>query len=658
MVGTTVISGQPASLRQPRHGLVLPGMVWGSYPMRQEPTRSASRGWSWWTAWMARPRTPGQGETERFVAQVKAEVGRLDSLDEAAVAEALIDLRQRLTMGGLQGKSLCDAVAFMGFAVQRHTGWQVHDVQWLAAWWMLHDHLVEMATGEGKSVALVLAAGAAALAGVPVHLMTANDYLARRDETQWRPVFAQAGLCSAAVVSGAEPVQRKKAYQSHVVYLTAKEAGFDHLRDMLARHESRPEDQVMRGLCMAMVDEADSILLDEATTPLILSRDVLDRESMQTQRMSLYLARMLHAERDFLLDAHQTPQLTPAGRNRLGQACAGMKGPWLVERYRVEQVLRALTALHALHADVHYLVRDDQVQIIDATTGRLAVGRNWSRGLHQMVCLKEGVSPPKETCTLLETSYQRLFSRYHRVCGLSGTLWEDRFDLMATYGLAVSRLAPRLPSQRLDMGVSIMSDRQQQWQRVLDGIRPMVEQGRAVLVGTGSVAESQQLSQWLQQHGVTHQLLNARQDESGGAAERAMIASAGQAAAVTVATHMAGRGTDINVTDAVLQAGGLHVINTHLNASARIDRQLLGRTARQGQPGSSESILCWQSAPLCWWGQSAWRKQVLLHSRWCLCLVLWWQQWLSSNRLSRQRWALLLSQQASQQQTALAGRLD
>lgn len=661
MVGKPLNRPMPDTLRasvHPQGGLVVPGVVWGAYPLRQDKPLPISRLWSWFQAWSARPGHPGRWAARRFLVRVRAATLEWQSYEGPAWDEAVRALRQSLAAQGLGRRQVVQALALMACLVQRHTGWRLHDAQLLAAWWMLHNHLVEMATGEGKSVTMVMASGAAALAGVPVHLMTANDYLAQRDEAQWRPVYLAAGLTSAVVTASATSAQRRDAYRASVVYVTAKEVAFDFLRDCLARQQGQMNEQVLRGLCMAMIDEADSMLIDEAATPLVLSRSVQNQATLQTHRLAMYLARMLHIERDFVLDAQQVPHLTAAGLSRLAHAAASLPGLWQMERFRQEQVHLALTALHVLKADVHYLIKNEQVYIIDGTTGRLAIGRTWSRGLHQMICLKEKVPPLPETQTLMDTSYQRFFPRYHRICGLSGTLWEERFDLMATYGIPLVRVPLTHPSQRQDLGVHVCEDTRAKWQFVRDRALRLANQGRAVLIGVASVSDSQALSQCLGAAGVAHQVLNAQQDESGGRAERQVIEQAGRAGMVTVATHMAGRGTDIKVHADVLAQGGLHVINTHLNASPRVDRQLYGRAGRQGQPGSGECVLSWDDAALQPWGQWTWARAGLKQWPWLLEQALAWYQCLASSHLARQRWALVQSQRGVQQQTALAGRSD
>jgi preprotein translocase subunit SecA len=646
------------TMPSPRGGLVVPGVVWGSYPLRPEEALPASRSWAWFKAWARRPDLPTQWAARRFLGQVRGTIEVWQSREGVAWDASVQSLKQALASEGLSRRQVVQSLAMMACLVQKQTGWRLHDAQLLSAWWMLHNHLVEMATGEGKSVAMVMAAGAAALSGIPVHLMTANDYLAQRDEAQWRAVYRAAGLTTSVVTAASSPLQRREAYLAGVVYVTAKEVAFDYLRDCLARQQGQLNELVLRGLCMAMIDEADSILIDEAATPLILSRSVQNQVAVQTHRLAMYLARMLHVERDFVLDAQQVPYLTAAGVSRLTQAAAALPGLWQLARYRQEQVQLALTAQHVLQANVHYLVKDQQIHIIDGTTGRLAVGRSWSRGLHQMICLKEKVPPLPETQTLMDTSFQRFFPRYHRVCGLSGTLWEERFDLMATYGLPLRRVPLTRASLRQHLGTRVCEDACSKWQWVRNRAIELSQQGRAVLVGVASVSDSQALSQCLSEAGMAHQVLNAQQDASNGEAERHVIEQAGLSHMITVATHMAGRGTDIQVATDVLEKGGLHVINTHINASTRVDRQLYGRAGRQGQPGSSECVISWSDAALQPWGRRGWHKAIL--TRWpiLLRLVLACHQALASGHLARQRWALVQSQRGVQQQTALAGRSD
>jgi len=448
------------------------------------------------------------------------------------------------------------------------------------------------------------------------------------------------------------------------VHVTAREVAFDHLRDRAARAALDTAGIVLRGLCMAIVDEADSILIDEACTPLILSKQVSQREADQRYRLALFLARQLASGRDFLLPGGSAITLTEEGASLLVNLTKALEGPWKLKRYREEQVCLGLAALHIFQRDMDYLVREEGIHIVDGNTGRLAVGRVWSRGLHQMIAIKEGLAPEPENETLTETTYQSFFPRYHALAGLSGTVFEGRTELMSVYGLPVVRVPLRLPSRREVRATQVLPTALQKWQEVVRLAHAAAQSGRAVLIGTDTVADSEALARAFAQAGVSHQLLNARQDEANGEAEQAVIAAAGLPGAITVATHMAGRGTDIHLEPTVLERGGLHVINTNLNPSRRIDRQLYGRAARQGLPGSCECVLSWEDDAVrkimaTGWRAPLWRLATqIVHSR---AMAVWLCRSVQRRQeaLGRtQRWALLVNERHMARQLALAGRQD
>jgi preprotein translocase subunit SecA len=644
--------------------LVRPGPLHGPYPLKPLSERPASLMWSWCQQRWQSAGMPGVRDRQAFVTLVTEQVQRWLAKSDLDFAKDLTDLRAHLGMKGFERVLVARALGAVGAVVHRQLGWQVHEVQWLGAWWMLGGRLIEMATGEGKSLTVVLASCVAALAQLPVHVMTANDYLARRDAQQWQPVYEALGLSVAWITAGSSPLERRQAYAQEVVYVTAREVAFDHLRDQSAMAVGQGQNLVMRGLCMAILDEADAILIDEACTPLVLSQSIPAGDGAAQQRLALFLVRGLQRGVHFQWSPEQSLRLLTEGRDRLDRMAEGMSGPWRIQRYREEQAMLALTALHVLRRDVDYLVQDDAIALIDAPTGRLAQGRAWSRGLHQMVCIKEGVSVTAETQTLNQTTYQTFFPRYHRLCGLSGTLLEERAELMATYGLPVVRMPLRLPRQLKDLGLQVFITESEQWQATVRAARKAAEQGRAVLVGVGSVAESDALSRQMQAKGLAHRLLNARHDEEQGEAERQVIAKAGLPGAITVATHMAGRGTDIHLDDQVLDRGGLHVINTHLNASGRVDRQLSGRAARQGQPGSFEFILRQGDHTLAIWQRLVWvwrlsrlarGPQAVDSQRW-LRLLTHLAQRFAARRARMERWQLLQVQQAMKRQLMWTGR--
>ncbi len=385
----------------------------------------------------------------------------------------------------------------------------------------------------------------------------------------------------------------------YLTYATAREIAFDHLRDRvhlqaqgseLQRCAARlagdaPPPLLLRGLCMAIVDEADSLMIDEATMPLVLAETQDDPGHRAACFQALMLARRLTPGEDLHLDAEQLAvHWTEAGTERLEPLADSLGGAWLNRRHRQDLVGAALVALHGLVPDRHYLVREGRVELLDAVTGRAAPGRVWARGLQTLVELKEGcpVTPP--TRTSAQTSYQRFFLGYLRLSGISGTLAECRAELRAVYGRQIVAVPLRRPGLRQLAPPRLFATGQARAEAIPARVQALVAQGRPVLVGVDTVAEAQALSARLNVAGIDHQVLDARHD----ADEAAVVAMAGQAGTVTVATRMAGRGTDIELGAGVAERGGLHVLCCQDNASARLDRQCIGRAARQGDPGSAE----------------------------------------------------------------------
>jgi preprotein translocase subunit SecA len=488
--------------------------------------------------------------------------------------------------------------------VQTHLGFTPHDTQHLAAWTMLQGCLVEMATGEGKTVAMFLAAACAGLAGVPTHVLTANDYLAERDAAELRPLYEALGLRVACVTSASTPAQRRDAYAADVTYAAAREVAFDHLRDRVAHGRaggrlawtdaSDPAGgPLMRGLCLALIDEADSVLCDEARVPLILSGHGKQALAEVELRALLERTRALEIGQHATVTAAPgsgaaTVRLTRSGRAWLAAQSWATERPWSDLRWREDWALRALTVLHALQRDRDYAVQDERIVFIDPITGRAAPERQWSRGLHQLLALKESLPMPAPQQTLAQLTYQRLFSRYHQLGGMSGTLAEVAPEMALSYGTPVIRIPRHHPAQRRDLGVRVFEDVAQRWQAVVDQAGAVVAEGRSVLIGTASVAESEQLAQRLRACGLRPMVLNAVQSRL----ENEVIARAGQPGRITVSTQMAGRGTDIRLSPAVRAAGGLHVVVCADALPARQWRQLIGRSARQGDPGSAETLVC------------------------------------------------------------------
>ena len=564
--------------------LPMPGALGGRYPERRETRRAA--------------RLP-TSSARRYAAFVRR-VQRMDlrTIGEKALTARVGELRRRLAQEGLTEPGMALALAIAGEFAARELGTRPHAVQLHAARAMLDERLAEMATGEGKTLAAALAAAVAALARVPVHLITVNDYLALRDGEYLRPFYARLGLTTGIVTQQMDAASRRAAYACDISYCTAKELVFDYLRDSMARGRDAGSLQeridalvtprtVLRGLCMAIIDEADSVLLDEARVPFILSRAGAQQRPPEHFGRALELAARLEQGRDFSLDAElRSAELTPVGQEALAASAQGADRLWALPRYREEAVSLALSALHLFHRDCDYLVRDGRVKLIDATTGRTAPGRAWSRGLHQMIELKEGCRPGQVLETAAELTYQRFFSRYLRVCGMSGTLTEGRRELAQVYGLRVARVPLRTASLRSMLPTRVFAHARARWSFVVQRARELRDAGRAVLIGTDTVADSQALSEAMHDAGLEHVLLNARHDR----AEADVVAGAGAPGRITVATSMAGRGTDIALDPEVARRGGLHVILCQANPSPRIDRQFLGRCARRGEPGSCETL--------------------------------------------------------------------
>lgn len=526
------------------------------------------------------------------------------ALDTAQLDKLRIELRRRFRSQGLRHPLCIRAFALIRELAERTINLRHYDSQLMGGWVMLHGQLAEMETGEGKTLAATLAAATAALAGIPVHVITVNEYLVQRDAEAMGPLYRALGLTVGYVIHSMTPEERRAGYACDIVYGTNKQVAFDYLRDrlLLGNNRSRLRLQLesayadnnrqsqflLRGLCFAIVDEADSVLIDEARTPLILSRNIDSEKEHAAYHQALKLAQALENRHDFILDAAQrNVQLSMAGQQKLADLPLSKKGLWRNSRRREELVCQALHALHLLHRDRDYLVSEEKVLIVDANTGRTMPDRSWERGLHQLVEAKEGCPLTDAREQVGRLTYQRLFRRYMRLGGMTGTAREVSSELWAVYGLRVQRIPLHRPSRRRELPTLIYPRTKDKWDTVIASVREMQAQGRPVLIGTSSVADSELLSRKLTVTGISHRVLNARQDRE----EAEIVAAAGKKRQVTVATNMAGRGTDIPLADGVAELGGLHVLAACRNEAKRIDRQLAGRSARQGDPGSHQAIL-------------------------------------------------------------------
>ena len=541
----------------------------------------------------------------RLLADVEQSGQGLDAVSQAELDRRLKDLRRALRAAGTNRELSARVFALIREQAKRSLGKRHYDCQLLAGWVILNGMVAEMETGEGKTLAVTLAAATAALAGTPVHVLTVNDYLAARDAETLLPLYHALGLSVGVVTSDMGPDERRAAYACDLTYCTAKELAFDYLRDRLVfssdtseiirrmdrlyGHRGRSARLLLRGLHFAIMDECDSILIDEARTPLILSKSGQSDGSAGTYQQALSLAGSLAAGRDFRVrNRARDIELTEQGRAQLADLAEPLASEWAPPRAREALVRSALNALHLFHRDQHYLVREDGVQIIDENTGRVRPGHTWERGLHQMIEAKEGCDVSAAHQVLSRISFQRLFRRYLRFAGTTGTATEVGAELRSVYGLGVVRIPTHRPVQRQRQPERVYATAEDKWSAIVARVREIRKTGRPVLVGTRSVAASEALSQRLTAAGLWHQLLSARQDRD----EAEIVARAGERGRITVATNMAGRGTDIPLGADIPAIGGLHVIATERHEAGRVDRQLFGRCGRQGDPGSCELFTC------------------------------------------------------------------
>jgi len=582
-----------------------PGAALGPYPERQRERRSvldravarvAGRVSS--QPWLSR------GRARRFLKLVERHGEPLRDVLAKDLTRLVRDVRAELLQHGLVDDVVARTFALVREIAHRTLGTRHYDCQIIGGWVILNGMFAEMETGEGKTLTATLPASVAALAGIPVHVITTNDYLASRDAEAMFPLYAILGLCVGAVTSDmSAPDVRRAVYAGDITYCTNKQIAFDYLRDRVMMGDRRgrlnrlidgaqagdaTRQPILRGLCFGIVDEADSVLIDEARTPLILSREIPEMLDPQIYREALVLARQLEAGVDFLVDdSNRTVRLTDVGRDTLTCLCAGGSEFWQRRRHREDLIIQALRAIHQYFRDRHYLVHEDKVQIVDENTGRLMPDRSWEGGLHQLIETKECVDITPGTETIAKISYQKFFHRYIRLGAMSGTASEVAGEIWSTYGLRVVKVPTHRPLQRTAGGTRVFATAEQKWQWTVSRIRTLHELQRPILIGTRSVEASELLSVRLTEAKLPHAVLNARHH----ADEAKIIAGAGQPGRITIATNMAGRGTDIVLADGVADLGGLHVVMTEHNDAKRIDRQLYGRCGRQGDPGSFEAIM-------------------------------------------------------------------
>ncbi len=540
-----------------------------------------------------------------FVKKVERYGQTLAVETDAGLVQAADRLRLQFLRAGMRDELVARAFALVREAAFRTLSMRHFPSQIVGGRIMLQGMVAEMETGEGKTLTATLSAGTAALAGVPVHVITVNDYLTQRDAEWMRPVYEALGISIGYVVHGMMPADRRSAYGCDVTYCTNKEITFDYLRDWITL-EGRPgslrlqaeylygtagaraDRMLLRGLHFAIVDEADSVLVDEARTPLIISRPTEASDERTFLEQAVALAGSLEEGVHYRVDrGERKVDLTDDGRIRIKAHAEQMGLLWTGAVRRDETVRLALTANALFRRDEQYLVLDGKVQIVDEFTGRVMPDRSYEGGLQQLIEIKEGCDVTQQSETQARISYQRFFRRYLHLAGMTGTAREVNRELWSVYGLPVVAVPTHNRLRRKGFPDAIFMTQGEKWDAVSECVRQEHELGRPVLVGTRSVAASEKASQLLADMGLEHQVLNAKQDRE----EADIIARAGLAGSITIATNMAGRGTDIKLGEGIEKTGGLHVILTERHEAGRIDRQLSGRCARQGDPGSYQAIL-------------------------------------------------------------------
>ncbi len=546
-------------------------------------------------------------QVARLVRLVDAAAAPLAALDDAAVAARFHAAVALLRIGRGDRADLAalpTVLACVCVACKRQLGMWPHAVQCAGARALLLGELAEMHTGEGKTLVAAMAATMMAGSGAAVHVLSTNDYLARRDRDEMAPLFRFFGLHSGVVQGGMPAELRRVAYAQPICYAAGKEVVFDYLKDRVAGHGALParvsqlraylhpelaqaQPPLIPALHFAIVDEADSVMIDEARTPMILSREAPSVFPEPLMDWAMDAARGLVSGRDFRIGAARDVELRPGALGRTPPPPGDLGAQWQAPAWREHLLQQALAALHLYQRDQHYILSDGKVQIVDESTGRVMADRSWEQGLHQLIETKEGMPLTRGRETLARMTYQRFFRRYYLVAGLTGTAAEATRELWSVYRLRVRRIPPNRAKRRRHLPTRCLPDTAAKWQAVAASAGEVAARGQPVLVGTRSVEASEQVSAALAARGLAHVVLNARQD----AEEAAIVAEAGQAGRITVATNMAGRGTDIRLDADARAAGGLHVLLTEFHESPRVDRQLFGRSARQGEPGTVQAIV-------------------------------------------------------------------
>ena len=545
-------------------------------------------------------------DLRREAEQIDAQAAKWKDLPNHALQEQLLEFREQFRRGAKDTSLLIvPALAALREASDRFLGLRPFVVQLMGALALNRGFLAEMATGEGKTLTAGLAAVLAAWTRHPCHIITVNDYLVSRDAEWLEPLYKFSGVRVGCVAAWMGPPERQKGYGCDVTYTTSKELLADFLRDrlrvgtlrnptrrlirrMLAPQAMAQDGLVLRGLHTAIVDEADSILIDEAVTPLIISTTHKNDALRQASEIAAEMAARLAPGHDYRANLrYKEIELTNAGRAKVAATAQNLEGLWHGLARRNELVRDALVAREFFHRDKQYIVEAEKVVIVDEFTGRPMPQRTWRQGMHQAIEAKEGLPVTDPSETIARLSFQRFFRCFHRLSGRTGTAHEAAGEFWQTYRLPVVSIPPNKPCVRQHWPDRIFATEKQKWEAIVEETHRIHATGRPLLVGTRSVAASERLASVLQQRGLQFRVLNAVRLYE----EAAIVALAGEPGNITIATNMAGRGTDIKLGHGVAGIGGLHVIATERHESGRVDRQLFGRSARQGDPGSAQAFI-------------------------------------------------------------------
>lgn len=538
--------------------------------------------------------------------EIDAQASHWKDMSDEALSDNLVEFKEsfRRRKKGYEGL-VPKAFAAIREAADRRLGLRPYVVQLAGALALHRGYAAEMATGEGKTLTASLPAIVNGWIGLPCHIITVNDYLANRDAEWLAPLYKFCGVSVGCVTSDMEPEARKEGYNHDVTYTTSKEIVADFLRDrlwmgnlqkagrrqiasLLGRQSDVERGIVMRGIHFAIVDEADSILIDEAVTPLIIARATPDNVFVEACKIANDIAATLKAGVDYRIDRkYNEINLDPKLKGRIEERLKQSPGMFSGAGTRLELIRQSLTAREFFHCDSQYVIQDGKVVIVDEFTGRMMPQRTWQAGLHQLIEIKENIPMTQPSETLARLSFQRFYRFFRKLSGMTGTARESALELWSIYQLPVVSIPENKPCRRKEYPTRVFPDQKSKWQAILEEIIDMHGQGRPVLVGTRNVKASEELARRLDETGLAYRLLNAVRHKE----EARIVALAGERAAITIATNMAGRGTDIRLDPGVAEIGGLHVIATECHESRRIDRQLFGRSARQGDPGSARSFV-------------------------------------------------------------------